>query len=303
MGSKDTVKIGTRKSRLAMAQAQQVLVALSACHPEWDIELVPITTTGDRIADVEITSVEGKGIFLKELEDALLSREIDCAVHSMKDVPTEQPPELTIAVMLEREDPRDGLVASCSLADLPERSRIGTGSSRRSSQLLSFRPDFQCTPVRGNVDTRVRKWRDGQYDALVLAMAGLKRIGLAHLVSQILPFDIMLPAAGQGAIGIEVRREDFQLLKNISCLDHYETHSAVSAERAFLAAMGGGCRMPIGIYGAIEGRELQLAGRIARENDGAIVEGKASGSIEDSTLIANRLAKQLLTDTIKSHAE
>jgi len=297
MGSKETVKIGTRKSRLAMAQAQQVREVLSAAHPGWDIELVPITTTGDRFADVPVSAVEGKGIFLKELEDALLSREIDCAVHSMKDVPTELPPELTIAVMLKREDPRDGLVASCSLADLPAGSRIGTGSSRRISQLLSFRPDFQCTPVRGNVDTRVRKWRDGQYDALVLAVAGLKRIGLAHLVSQILPFDIMLPAAGQGAIGIEVRSEDHRLLENISCLDDRETHVAVSAERAFLAAVGGGCRLPIGVYGAVEGSELHLSGRIVSEKNGAMVEGKASGSIEESVIIANRLAKQLLTDT------
>ena len=297
MGSKETVKIGTRKSRLAMAQAQQVREVLSAAHPGWNIELVPITTTGDLFADVPVSAVEGKGIFLKELEDALLSREIDCAVHSMKDVPTELLPELTIAVMLKREDPRDGLVASCSLADLPAGSRIGTGSSRRISQLLSFRPDFQCTPVRGNVDTRVRKWRDGQYDALVLAVAGLKRIGLAHLVSQILPFDIMLPAAGQGAIGIEVRSEDHRLLENISCLDDRETHVAVSAERAFLAAVGGGCRLPIGVYGAVEGSELHLSGRIVSEKNGAMVEGKASGSIEESVIIANRLAKQLLTDT------
>ena len=155
---------------------------------------------------------------------------------------------------MKREDPRDALVASCSLSDLPAGSRIGTGSSRRISQLLSFRPDLQCTPVRGNVDTRVRKWRDGQYDALVLAVAGLKRIGLAHLASQILSFDIMLPAAGQGAIGIEVRREDQRLLENISCLDHRETHAAVCAERAFLAAVGGGCRLPIGAYGAVEGK-------------------------------------------------
>jgi hydroxymethylbilane synthase len=297
MGSKETIKIGTRKSRLAMAQAQQVREALSTVHPGWDIELVPITTTGDRFADIPVSSVEGKGIFLKELEDALLNREIDCAVHSMKDVPNEQPAELTIAVMLEREDPRDGLVASCSLADLPAGSRIGTGSSRRISQLLSLRPDFQCSPVRGNVDTRVRKWRDGQYDALVLAIAGLKRIGLAHLVSQVLSFDIMLPAAGQGAIGIECRREDQRLLDSISCLDHRETHAAVSAERAFLAAVGGGCRMPIGVYGAVEGNELLLSGRIVREKDDALVEGKVSGSIEESVIIANRLAKQLLTNT------
>jgi hydroxymethylbilane synthase len=297
MRSKETIKIGTRKSRLAMAQAQKVREALSASYPGSNIELVPITTTGDRFADVPVSSVEGKGIFLKELEDALLNREIDCAVHSMKDVPTEQPAELRIAVMLEREDPHDGLVASCILADLPPGSRIGTGSSRRISQLLLFRPDFQCTPVRGNVDTRVRKWRDGQYDALVLAIAGLKRIGLAHLVSEILSFDIMLPAAGQGAIGIEVRRDDQKLLENILFLDHRETHAAVSAERAFLAAVGGGCRLPIGVYGAVEGNELQLSGRIVREKDGAIVEGKSSGSIEDSRLIANRLAKQLLTDT------
>jgi hydroxymethylbilane synthase len=296
MGFKETVKIGTRKSRLAMAQAQLVREALSASHPGWDIELVPITTTGDRFADVPVSAVEGKGIFLKELEDALLNREIDCAVHSMKDVPTELPPKLTIAVMLEREDPRDGLIASSSLADLPAGSRIGTGSSRRISQLLSYRPDFQCTQVRGNVDTRVKKLRDGQFDALVLAMAGLKRIGLAHLVSQILSFDIMLPAAGQGAIGIEVRRDDQNLLERISCLDHRETHAAVSSERDFLAALGGGCRMPIGVYGAVEGSELQLSGRIVRETDGSIVEGKASGSIEDSRLIANRLAEQLLSN-------
>ena len=297
MRSKETIKIGTRKSRLAMAQAQQVRETLSALHPGLDIELVPITTTGDRFVDVPVSSVEGKGIFLKELEDALLNREIDCAVHSMKDVPTELPPELTIAVMLKREDPRDGLVASCSLADLPAGSRIGTGSSRRISQLLSFRADFQCTPVRGNVDTRVRKWRDGQYDALVLAVAGLKRIGLAHLVSEILSFDIMLPAAGQGAIGIEVRRDDQKLFESIFFLNHCATHAAVSAERAFLAAVGGGCRMPIGVYCAVEGNELQLSGRIVREKDGAIVAGKASGRIEDSGLIANRLAKQLLNDT------
>ena len=297
MESKKTIKIGTRKSRLAMAQAQQVREALSASYPGWDIELVPITTTGDRFVDVPVSSVEGKGIFLKELEDALLNREIDCAVHSMKDVPTELPLELTIAVMFEREDPRDGLVASCSLADLPAGSRIGTGSSRRISQLLSFRADFQCSPVRGNVDTRVRKWRDGQYDALVLAMAGLKRIGLAHLVSQILSFDIMLPAAGQGAIGIECRREDQVLLESISCLDHRETHAAVSAERAFLAAMGGGCRQPIGVYGAVAGSELHLSGRIVSDKNGVLIEGKASGSVKESVIIANRLAKQLLNDT------
>jgi hydroxymethylbilane synthase len=297
MGFKETIKIGTRKSRLAMAQAQQVSTALSNAWPEWNIELVPMTTTGDRFADAAVSSVEGKGIFLKELEDALLNREIDCAVHSMKDVPTEQPAKLAIAAMLQREDPRDGLVASCSLDDLPAGSTIGTGSDRRISQLSSCRPDLKCAPVRGNIDTRIRKWQEGQYDALVLAMAGMNRIGLAHLVSQILSFDIMLPAAGQGAIGIEVRRDDQKLIECISSLDHPETSVAVSAERAFLEALGGGCRRPIGVYGAVEKNELQLSGRMLRIKDGAMLSGKLSGHIEDSMSIANRLAKQLLSDT------
>jgi hydroxymethylbilane synthase len=177
MGSKETVKIGTRKSRLAMAQALQVRDALSAAYPDLIIELVPITTTGDRLSEIQLTDVEGKGIFLKELEDALLNNEIDCAVHSMKDVPVELLPELTIAVMLEREDPHDGLVAARSLAELPAGSRIGTGSSRRISQLRSFRPDLKCEQARGNVDMRVRKWQEGSTTVLFWQWPGLKESG------------------------------------------------------------------------------------------------------------------------------
>ncbi len=288
------LRIGTRKSTLALTQAQQVRTALCTTAVGWNIELIPITTTGDRFLDVPIESLEAKGVFLKELQEALLRGDIDCAVHSMKDVPTEQPPGLAIAAILQREDPRDALIASGKLAGLPQGSTIGTGSGRRISQLRAFRSDLHFSAVRGNVDSRIKKWQDGLYDALVLAVAGLKRLGYTKFIAQILPMSIMLPAAGQGAIGIETRIDDYQVINLVSALNDPVTHCAVSAERAFLAAVGGGCRRPIGVYGKLVDTQLHLFGRIFDEQNNTMIEGKQSGRSEECEVIAFNLAQQLI---------
>ena len=294
MALRKHLRIGTRKSTLAMIQARQVQEALGSAWPDWTIELVPITTTGDRLIDVPIESIAGKGIFLKELEEALLNKTIDCAVHSMKDVPTEMLPELMIGAVLKREDARDALIAAFPLAALPRGAAIGTGSSRRRCQLLRCRPDLAIRPIRGNIDTRIRKWREGRFDGLVLALAGLKRAGMEHLAAQVIPVETMLPAAGQGALGIEIRAADKCLLECIAFLDDRETHAAVAAERAFLEAAGGGCSLPIGVYGEVRGDVLHLAGRIIQEESGAAAEGNESGSIEDAAGIGRRLAEKIL---------
>jgi hydroxymethylbilane synthase len=294
MALRKHLRIGTRKSTLAMIQARQVQEALGSAWPDWTIELVPITTTGDRLIDVPVESIEGKGIFLKELEEALLNKTIDCAVHSMKDVPTEMLPELMIGAVLKREDARDALIAGFPLAELPRGAAIGTGSSRRRCQLLLCRPDLAIRPIRGNIDTRIRKWREGRFDGLVLALAGLKRAGMEHLAAQVIPVETMLPAAGQGALGIEIRAADKGLLECIAFLDDHETHVAVAAERAFLEAAGGGCSLPIGVYGEVRGDVLHLAGRIIQEESNAAAEGIESGSIEDAVAIGRRLAEKIL---------
>jgi hydroxymethylbilane synthase len=288
------LKIGTRKSKLAMIQARMVQEALSKAWPELTIELVPIVTTGDRFSDVAVEMIDGKGIFLKELEEALLSGEIDCAVHSMKDVPTVILPELSIGAILQREDARDALVAEFSFAELPRAAVIGTGSSRRRCQLLLQRPDLDIRPVRGNIDTRIRKWREGQFDGLVLALAGLKRAGMENLVKEILPVETMLPAAGQGALGIEIRSDDAALLKRIMFLDDPATRAAVTAERAFLEAAGGGCSLPIGVYGEAQGDELHLSGRIVDEKINTAVGGTESGRMAEAGDIGRRLAIKII---------
>jgi hydroxymethylbilane synthase len=288
------LKIGTRKSKLAMIQARMVQEALGKAWPELTIELVPIVTTGDRFSDVAVEMINGKGIFLKELEEALLSGAIDCAVHSMKDVPTEIMPELSIGAILAREDARDALVAEFSFAELPRAAVIGTGSSRRRCQLLLHRPELDIRPVRGNIDTRIRKWQEGQFDGLVLALAGLKRAGMENLAKEILPVETMLPAAGQGALGIEIRADDAALMERISFLDDPATHAAVTAERAFLEAAGGGCSLPIGVYGEARGDELHLTGRIVDEKTNTAVGGTEAGRMAEARDIGRRLAKRVL---------
>ena len=287
------LRIGTRKSTLAMIQARLVQEALARAWPDLAVELVPMTTTGDRYIDTPVELIEGKGIFLKELEEALLDGSIDCAVHSMKDVPTALLPQLSIGAVLKREDPRDALIAGCSLSELPRGAVVGTGSSRRRCQLLLYRSDLEVRPVRGNVDTRVRKWQEGQFDALVLALSGLKRAGLEHL-AQVIPVETMLPAAGQGALGVEIRAADNGLLERIALLDDRETRAAVMAERAFLEAAGGGCSLPIGVYAEVRGGVLHLAGRVVQEESGVAVEGNESGTMDEAGIIGRRLADKIL---------
>ncbi|MDZ4738132.1 MAG: hydroxymethylbilane synthase [Rhodospirillaceae bacterium] len=248
------LRIGTRGSRLALIQADSVRSALLAAHPEWRapgaIEIVEIRTTGDREQDRRLADIGGKGLFTKEIEDALADRRIDMAVHSMKDVETYLRPGMAIAALLPREDPRDVLIAktASSISELPRGAVLGTASLRRQSQVLAQRPDLKVRLLRGNVETRLAKLADGQADATLLALAGLKRLGLDPLPGTPLSADDILPAPGQGAIGIEIRADDADLEALLAAVDHAPTRLAVEAERACLAALDGSCRTPIAVY-------------------------------------------------------
>jgi len=248
------LSIGSRGSPLALWQAEHVRRLLFA-RTGADSAIVVIKTAGDRAANVPFGQVGTKGMFLKELEDALLDGRVDLAVHSLKDVPTGAlPAGLTLAAVLERDDVRDALVsrAGACLAELPPQSRVGTSSLRRQSQLRHYRPALAVAELRGNVDTRLGKLDRGEYDAIVLAKAGLDRLGLKHRITEILPIEISLPAAGQGALAIEARAGDAQLISHIGALDHAETRACVTAERVLLAALGGGCQVPIGAWARID---------------------------------------------------
>ena len=255
---KKKIIIATRGSKLALWQAEFVQAELKKRNPDLKIELNKIKTTGDKILDVPLAKVGGKGLFVKEIEEALLSRKADLAVHSMKDVPTDFPQGLHLAVICEREDPRDAFISHVPhFMELPKGARVGTSSLRRSCQLLNIRPDLLIHSLRGNVETRLRKLDEGQFDAVILATAGVKRLGLHHRITEILPFETSLPAIGQGAVGIECRIEDQFIHTLISPLDHRETSVCVNAERAFLKRLEGGCQVPIAAYARIEQRRAE----------------------------------------------
>lgn len=241
------IRIGTRGSRLALAQAGWVKRMLQERNPDLKVEMVIIRTSGDRFLTVPIGAIGGKGIFVKEIEEALVQKKIDLAVHSMKDLPTEIPTGLIIAVITEREDPRDGLVSmdQRGLKDLPSGTRVGTGSLRRQAQILHYRPDLMVLPIRGNIDTRLKKLARGEVEALIMAVAGLKRIGRGDRVTEYLPPEICLSAVGQGALGLESRVEG-PVIQEVAFLHHAPTSVEVSAERAFLKRLGGGCQIPVG---------------------------------------------------------
>jgi len=250
------VVIGTRGSALALWQTRYVGGRLRAAAPDLDVQIKIIQTRGDLVRDRALSQVGGKGLFVKEIENALLTGEIDLAVHSLKDMPTEQPEGLSLGSILERAEPRDALVVrggAGGLEGLPSGARVGTSSLRRRAQLLAVRPDLQLLDLRGNVDTRLRKLREGQYDAVVLAVAGLVRLGYADAINQVLPLDLMLPAPGQGALCIEVRADDGSTQDLIAALDHPPTRWAAQAERAFLRRLEGGCQVPIGAYAEVSG--------------------------------------------------
>ncbi len=293
---KKTLKIATRKSQLALWQANWIKSQLEERNPGMNVELVRILTKGDKILDVPLSQVGGKGLFVKEIEDALLDGRADIAVHSMKDVPTELPPGLHLAVITERADPRDAWFSKDGVGfqDLPEGALVGTSSLRRQTQLKALRPDLRFEHLRGNVDTRLRKLEEGLYDAIVLAAAGVKRLGLADKVTEYLADDVVLPATGQGAVGIECRVQDAETNALIAPLNHRASWLAVTAERAFLATLEGGCQVPIAGYAQLDGDTLKMRGLVGSLDGETLIRGSREGGANDAQMIGQALGEEIL---------
>ncbi|MBI4824570.1 MAG: hydroxymethylbilane synthase [Nitrospirae bacterium] len=295
---KSKVIIGTRGSKLALWQSEWVMSNLQRLNPKLHVVLLKIKTTGDKILDVPLSKVGGKGLFVKEIEEALLKGKADLAVHSMKDVPTDLPEGLHLSAVLEREDPRDAFIAKkgiSSFQSLPHNSHIGTSSLRRSCQLLSLRPDLEITSLRGNLDTRLRKLDEGRFDAIILALAGVKRLGFENVITEILSPEISLPAIGQGAIGIECRVKDEFINRLLSSLNHTETALCVKAERAMLRRLEGGCQVPIAAHARLLKKELFIRGLVGSISGDMIIRSEIKGSPEDADALGIRLAEDLLT--------
>jgi hydroxymethylbilane synthase len=293
---KKQLRIGTRGSALALAQATLVQNQIQEQHPHISVELQIIKTTGDKIQDVPLAKIGGKGLFTKEIETAILNGEVDLGVHSMKDVPTEVPEGLVIGITTIREDPRDAFISRKyqSLQEIPAGGRIGTGSLRRKAQLMHLRPDLEIIPLRGNVDTRLRKLVEENLDALILATAGLRRLGRAAEISAIIPETDMLPAIGQGALGLEYRQDDAETRNLLEFLDHPETKVAVAAERAFLARLEGGCQVPIAARGSLQNGTLVLEGLIGDLTGTRMYRQQVAGPPEDADSLGRQLAETLL---------
>jgi len=290
------IVIGSRGSQLALWQANWVKSKLEYFHSNLDINIRVITTSGDKIQDVPLAKIGGKGLFVKEIEEALMAKEIDLAVHSMKDVPMELPAELVVSVITKRESPLDALISKSgdTLANLPQGASIGTSSLRRSSQLLKYRVDFEIHPLRGNVDTRLRKVKEGQYDAIILASAGLNRLGWASNITEEISDEVLLPAMGQGALGIETRVDDATTYDFISALNHEQTNHEVTAERALVGRLDGGCQVPIGAYAKIEDNLITLKGLVASLDGEIIYRSKNIGPVNDAINIGQDLGSELL---------
>jgi hydroxymethylbilane synthase len=294
---KKTIRIGTRGSQLALWQAKWVQKAILKQWPDVQAELVMIKTTGDKILDVPLAKVGGKGLFVKEIEEALLDGRIDIAVHSMKDMPARLPHGLSIGAVPARENPLDALVTESypSLQDLPKGARVGTSSLRRSAQLLHQRPDLSIEPLRGNLDTRLKKLSSTDLDAIVLAAAGLRRLGLADRITATIEPDIMLPAVGQGALCIENRTHDDTISTIVSALDDAATHTNVVAERAFLHRLEGGCQVPIAAHATIDDNDqMTITGLVAELDGSRIIKEKIEGPCDQSTSLGLKLAEALL---------
>jgi hydroxymethylbilane synthase len=282
--------IASRGSQLALWQARWVERQLTAAGSACRIEI--IKTTGDKITDVPLAKVGTKGLFTKEIEEALLDGRADLAVHSLKDLPTELPAGLVLAAVPEREDPRDAVVGR-ALADLPSGAKVGTSSLRRAAQLRQIRPDLIVESVRGNLDTRLRKLDEGQYDAILLAAAGLKRLGWGDRIAEILAPEVMCPAVGQGALAIETRVSG-PGFDACAALDHAATHAAVAAERGLLAALGGGCQVPIGAHATVDGSRLRLEAIVASPDGAELVRGSSEGEVAEAEFIGRKLGAELL---------
>jgi hydroxymethylbilane synthase len=289
------IRLGSRGSKLALWQAEFVQFEIERKTGR-KVEITRIKTTGDMILDVPLARVGGKGLFVKEIEEALLSGGIDLAVHSMKDVPTDLPDRLAIVAITRREDPRDAFlsVKYRKFEELPQGARLGTSSLRRQTQLLGLRPDLSVETLRGNLDTRIRKMEEGRYDAIILAAAGLRRLGWEAKITEYIPEEMSLPAIGQGALGIEIRVDDPDTREAVSFLNDRDTAFAVRAERGFLKRLEGGCQVPIASYGRTEGDSIFLKGMVGRPDGSEIIRGSARGSTKDPEALGVSLAEQLL---------
>lgn len=289
------IRLGSRGSKLALWQAGFIQFEIER-RTGRKVEITRIKTTGDMILDVPLAKVGGKGLFVKEIEETLLSGDIDLAVHSMKDVPTDLPDRLAIVAITRREDPRDAFlsVKYRKFEELPRGARLGTSSLRRQTQLLGLRPDLSVETLRGNLDTRIRKMEEGRYDAIILAAAGLRRLGWEAKITEYIPEEISLPAIGQGALGIEIRVDDPDTREAVSFLNDRDTAFAVRAERGFLKRLEGGCQVPIASYGRTEGDGILLKGMVGRPDGSEIIRGSARGSTEDPEALGVGLAEQLL---------
>ncbi|MGA2545411.1 MAG: hydroxymethylbilane synthase [Rectinemataceae bacterium] len=288
------LRIGTRTSALARCQTDWIAARLVELGPGLELSIVPFTTAGDLILDRPLPEIGGRGLFTEELDRALLAGEIDLAVHSLKDLPVDGPPGLTLGAVARRMDPRDALVSAryATLKELPPRARVGTSSLRRGAQLLSIRPDLALLPIRGNVDTRLRKAMDGDYEAIVLAAAGLLRLGRGSAISSYLGFDEMLPAPGQGALAVQCRSGDEAALSLLAGIDHGPTRAFVAAERAFLKGLGGGCSAPIAALGRADGDGVDLEGLVAAKDGSRLVRVRGTGP--DPEGLGKRLADEAL---------
>jgi len=293
---RERLRIGTRGSALALRQAELVAAELRRAWPGLGVDLVRIHTSGDRLASAALAEVGGKGLFVKEIEEALRDRRVEVAVHSLKDLPGEAPKGLVLAAFAERDDPRDVLVSRepGGLAGLPEGARVGTSSPRRRAQLLARRPDLVVEPIRGNVDTRLRKLAENPYDAIVLAAAGLRRLGLAPAGAVVLSPEEMLPAVGQGILAVQVREDDHAVLDRAAPVDHPETRTAALAERAFLEAIGGSCTTPLAGYAVVDGDRLRLRALLATLDGAWILREDRTMSAGDPQALGRRVAGEML---------
>jgi hydroxymethylbilane synthase len=296
--SEHTLRIATRQSRLALWQAEHVAALLRNKHPELKVELVPMTTQGDRILDRPLADIGGKGLFIKELELAMSEQRADIAVHSMKDVPSDMPPGFMLAAMLPRADPRDAFVSVRyqTFASLPQGARVGTSSLRRQCQLKHARPDLELITLRGNVDTRLRKLDENNYDAIILAAAGLIRLGLESRITEYFSAAQSVPAVGQGIIGIECRDDDPRNIAYVRALNDTQSWQCCVAERSFAQRLEGSCQSPIAGFATLSGEQLQLHGVIGSPDGSEMYRGSHTGTVADAEAIGVRLAEELLKD-------
>ena len=292
----DKLRIGTRGSALALKQTQGVADSIAERYPDLTVEIIPIKTTGDKMQDVALAKIGGKGVFVKEIEEALLREDVDLAVHSLKDVPSEIPEALEIGIVPEREDPRDVLITrnNRKIEELPPGARIGTGSLRRGMQLKHSDPGLEIVSIRGNIGTRIEKIEKERLDGVILAAAGLGRLGWKERISQLLPVERMIPAIGQGALALEMRRKDRVTKQKLLFLHHEPSYLAVAAERAFLKVFGGGCQLPIAAHARLRDGELKVIGLIGSLDGARIIRNEITGPAAECESLGKELAETIL---------